>query len=217
MDMNKNNIELYICNNYNEYTDMCKNFVKDNSLFEADKTARFYFTFSENSDNARFFLLVDNKENKVLTYSFIESDHDETTNISSEDCLYIDFIHTPLSKNTQKGYASLMLDYIFDYARAKGYQKVHLMALGRNPRYLYYKKGFINDSHPNKISVSMYKILDQNDWACSVLISEALNNSNQHTSPSQTLKNIIKYKQYDNMFEFGVMEENEYGNKKQIQ
>lgn len=214
MDMNKSNIDLYVCNTYDDYINLRSNFVEDKSMGEADQSARFYFHFSDKIDNAKFFLLVDKKQNKLLNYAFIESDHERNSNIIKKDCLYIDFIQTPLANNMKKGYASLMLDYISDYARKEGYRKIHLMALGSNPCYLYYKKGFVNKSHPNKMSVMMYKYLDENDWACSVLIHEALNNSNQYISPSQALKNIIKIKQYDNMFEYGVIKENEYGDKK---
>lgn len=212
--MNKNNIDLYVCNTYEDYVNLRENFEQDKSMEDADKSASFYFHFSDKIDNAKLFLLVDKQQNKVLNYAFIENDHERNSNIIKKDCLYIDFIQTPLAKNMSKGYASIMLDYISDYARRDGYRKIHLMALGSNPCYLYYKKGFVNVSHPNKMSVMMYKYLDENDWACSVLINEALNNSNQYISPSQALKNIIKLKQYDNMFEYGVIKENEYGDKK---
>lgn len=212
--MNKNNLDLYVCNTYDDYINLRDNFEQDKAMEDADKSARFYFHFSDKIDNAKLFLLVDKQQNKLLNYAFIESDHESNSNIVKKDCLYIDFIQTPLAKNMAKGYASRMLDYISDYARREGYRKIHLMALGSNPRYLYYKKGFVNVSHPNKMSVMMYKYLDENDWACSVLINEALNNSNQYISPSQAMKNIIKLKQYDNMFEYGVIKENEYGDKK---
>lgn len=207
--MNKNSdIDLYVCNTYDVYMNLKNDLVKDKSLAEVEQSASFYFNYSNRIEKGGLFLLVDKKQNKLLNYAFVESDR------KLKDCLYIDFIQTPLVKNMKKGYASLMLDYISDYARKEGYRKIHLMALGRNPRYLYYKKGFVNESHPNKMSVFMYKYLDEKDWACSVLIHEALNNSNQYISPSQTLYNIIKLKQYDNMFEYGVIKENEYGDKK---
>lgn len=133
------------------------------------------------------------------------------------NCINIDFIRTPFKRNENKGYAGYTLDYICDYARKNGYDKVHLDALDwkEKAQYLYYKKGFVNVERPDSLFVSMYKILDEKDWSFSVLFNESLNMAiEQNINPKIALNHIIKNEIYDSMFDYGVIKEEEFGNKK---
>lgn len=208
--MNKK-IKMHKFNTYQQFVDKCVPKIKDRTLGKANQTANYYFFMSNKSEDPTFFVLIDEEKKSILNFAF-------TVKMEKEpNCINIDFIRTPFKRNENKGYAGYTLDYICNYAKKNGYDKVHLDALDwkEKAQYLYYKKGFVNVERPDSVFVSMYKLLDEKDWAFSVLFNESLNMAIEHNvSPKIALNHIIKNEIYDSMFDYGVIKEEEFGDKK---
>lgn len=204
-------LKMYKFNNYQQFVDECVPKITDRTLSKANQTANYYFFMSNKSEDPTFFVLIDEEKKSILNFAF-------TVKMEKEpNCINIDFIKTPFKKNENKGYAGYTLDYICDYAKKNGYDKVHLDAIDgkNNPQFLYYKKGFVNVERPDSVFVSMFKLLDEKDWAFSVLFNESLNMAiENNVSPKFALNHIIKNEIYDSVFDYGVIKEEEFGDKK---
>ena len=207
---NKENVKpkLYKLFSYKEFLAIKDNIIVRDDFLKIGEVGEYYFNKAK-KENPREFLLVDENTNNLLTYATLSD------SLLSENVLHINFITTPNREIRGKGYASLMLDEICKYARSEGYQKVHLDGLGQEGRYLYYKKGFLPVERECINMVSMYKMLNQQDWAYSVVFNEAIKIAKKNNvRVGDALHYIVKNNAYDNMFQYVMFEENEYNNTK---
>lgn len=199
---------LYKIHSYKEFLALKDKIIINDDFSRISEIGDYYFRKAK-KDNPREFLLVDEDSHNILTYATLSD------SILSENVLHINFITTPVRDDRGKGYASLMLDEICKYAREQGYEKVHLDGLGQEGRYLYYKKGFLPVEKECINMVSMYKMLNQKDWAYSVVFSEAMQLAKQKdVRVGDALHYIVKNSFYDNMFQYVMFEENEFNNTK---
>lgn len=154
--------------------------------------------------------LVDPNTKQLLSYA------NYSVNKHSK-CVNIDFINTPNNQDKNKGYASTMLNYIQNFAQEKGCETIELICVNEEAKYLYSKHGYVVKENNQEIMVPMVKMVNSENWKCSVIFNEALKLAKaNNVRIGDAMLDIIKHKKYDSMFEYGVIEENEYGNNKNV-
>lgn len=157
--------------------------------------------------------LYDNEAKQIVSYASLDLTKQPRSN------LYIGKIETFDSSitgvdNRNKGLASKLLNYITQFARDNDYECIQLSAVNKRAERLYFEHGFVTYGKHNLGWARMEKEVNPRVWRLSCLLYEATKEAyNNLTSVKEEVNKIVKYKLYDNLFEYNIIEENSYNEK----
>lgn len=210
--MNKDNYKINIFNTKDEVI----KFLDNNKA--SDKKENYIMLLEDflrinMGDNSKLYVMSD-ENGEVYNYASVSW--------QDKNILHLDYLNTIRLEDRNKGLGSEMLDYIIKDTRKSGFKYIGLHATSKEGQGLYNQKGFVAIDKFSTLSNAdviyqdndydiMYKMLDEQNWAYSVLFSEALNtvdkNNNKFHSVGAALHDIIANEKFDNMFQYAIIDE----------
>ena len=154
--------------------------------------------------------VYDNQEKQIVGYASLDLFKEPLT------ALYIAKIETFDESvygvnNRNKGVASMLLNYITDYARNNDYECIQLAAINKRAENLYYQHGFVTYGKHDLGWAKMEKESNPTFWRLSCLLFEGMREARQNNTNVKTQVNkILKNREYDRLFEYNVIEENPF-------
>lgn len=162
------NLQIFVIKNYEQL----KQLIRHISIAEYNQLVMERENFLEDGDkiNPTEYVLVDTARHKLLSLASVEDYENGVRHISS--------LYTPDHTERKKGYASRVLDEIFEISKNEGFRYIHLNAMGEAGKRIYRKKGFVPVSRDIEFEtidfVSSYKILNEKNWQYSKVFYNVL-------------------------------------------
>ncbi len=164
------NLQIFVIKNY-EHLKQLRSYI---SIAEYNQLIMEREGFLEDGDkiNPTEYVLVDTARHKLLSLASVEDCENGVRHISS--------LYTPDHTERKKGFASRVLDEIFEISKNEGFRYIHLNAMGESGKRIYRKKGFVPVSRDVEFEtidfVSSYKMLNEKNWQYSKVFYNVLRN-----------------------------------------